>query len=49
MGTKTIHVSVTEQAHSDLSDRKGDATWREVVEAGVEAIEAARENPEGSE
>jgi len=53
MGTKTIHVSVTEQAHSDLSDRKGEATWREVIEAGVDAIEAAREDDddtaEGSE
>lgn len=38
MGTKDVRVTLSESEHSDAKDEKGDATWREALLAGVEAV-----------
>jgi hypothetical protein len=38
MGTKDVRITLTDERHSELKDAKGDRTWRDVLEAGAEAL-----------
>jgi hypothetical protein len=38
MATRSVHVAFERARHDELSEAKGDATWREVIEAGVEVV-----------
>ena len=39
MGTKSVRVTMTEDAHGKLKAQKGDATWMDVLEAGCEVLD----------
>lgn len=38
MGTKDVRVTLTEERHERLKSAKGEATWREALEAGCEVV-----------
>jgi len=35
MPTVTINVTVTEAEHRDMTEKKGERTWKEVIEDGL--------------
>lgn len=37
---KTVHITLSEEKHAEMSEAKGDdTTWRDILEAGIEEEE----------